>query len=75
MYSDKFTPPRFNTSQTEQIRMRLHVPMGVKVVHPLRQPAAVNYCSNKTCSHYCLLTCGAATCLCPEVSELLICNF
>lgn len=57
---------RFNTSQTEQIRMRLHVPMGVKVVHPLRQPAALNYCSNKTCSHYCLLTSGAATCLCPE---------
>ncbi|KAL5250879.1 hypothetical protein ACHWQZ_G016579 [Mnemiopsis leidyi] len=57
---------RFNTTQTEQIRKRLHVPMGVKVVHPLRQPAADNSCSDKNCSHFCLLGDSSASCVCPE---------
>jgi len=57
---------RFNTSSVEQIRTGLAVPMAVKVVHPLRQPAATNYCLNRNCSHMCLLTRGGAACVCPK---------
>ena len=39
------------------------------MVHPLRQPPAKNLCSNKNCSHFCLLGRDAtASCVCPEVS-------
>ncbi|UYV74687.1 LRP4 [Cordylochernes scorpioides] len=53
------------------IRAGLHLPMDVKVVHPLRQPPAPDPCLNN-CSHLCLPSSPTSfTCHCPDGFPLL----
>ncbi|UYV76344.1 LRP4, partial [Cordylochernes scorpioides] len=51
---------------------KLHFPMDVKVVHPLRQPPVSPVSSCPPCSHLCLPNDGLeATCACPTGFSLL----
>lgn len=45
---------------------KLHFPMDIVAVHPIRQPSVrFNPCSNSNCSHICLPNNVSFTCACP----------
>ncbi|XP_077986933.1 low-density lipoprotein receptor-related protein 2-like [Glandiceps talaboti] len=47
------------------IQTGLHHPMGIAIVHPLKQIQGVNPCQDSPCSHLCLLIPGGFHCGCP----------
>ncbi|KAM9793487.1 uncharacterized protein ACBT44_017953 isoform 4-T4 [Syngnathus typhle] len=62
-----------NTGKDQKVLLkRPGQPFGLKLMHPLSQPAISNPCDQLRCSHMCLLTTGAsemqaaAVCRCPK---------
>ncbi|RWS07607.1 low-density lipoprotein receptor-related protein 4-like protein [Dinothrombium tinctorium] len=49
---------------------KLHFPMDIMILHPLRQPEVVDRCAGNTCSHICLANNVSYRCACPTGFQL-----
>ncbi|KAL3854471.1 hypothetical protein ACJMK2_013739, partial [Sinanodonta woodiana] len=64
---------KFNSTDRQVIEARMIRPLGLVVIHPVRQPVAYNPCEKANCSHLCLLSpkeLQGYKCTCPVGMEL-----
>ncbi|XP_054162427.1 low-density lipoprotein receptor-related protein 4-like [Oppia nitens] len=57
---------KLNGKNVTIVHNKLHFPMDVTILHPLRQPDVLNQCAGNECSHICLPNNISYRCACPN---------